>query len=290
MEARIAEQITTLKFVLEIGQKEIQEAGDRLNTKFENLPNAQGQKEFLKNEAVYLYLKNFWQYHEFLIKKIETENEAEDFQYYIPLTRILFEIYAELLYFVNQTEKSQLGIFVGNYFLYLSDTFHFVAIQSVEIKNEYGRLFTLWSNLLSAENITFPADINLFSYTQLKTSGFNFPKLEQIFKEPYFSTLSDDSFSRWAKDEPSNFYDKYYRSHSNYAHGSFTNQASGSPKTEMFWTIQFMYLISQLMIELCNKKVFNNKFKSDYDQFESKIATAHPKLQELWDEKGKPNV
>jgi hypothetical protein len=290
MNTKITEQITVLKSALEIGQKEITEIEERLKVKFENLSSGEEQKELLKNEAVYLYLKNFWEHYEFLVKKIETEEDLKNFQFYIPTARILFENYGELLYLVNQNDKGQLGLYIGNYLLNLSDHYHFIAVGNIEIKNEYDRILTLVGSVLSIESITFPNDINSFLNNFLKKNNFAFPSFEQIFKEQYFSTLSSGTFPLWQKDEPSNFYDKYYRSHSNYSHRSFTNQTTSATKNEVFWIIQFMYLIGQLMLELCDNKVFSNKFKSDRGQFTSNIAQAYPKLLEVWDEQRKAGV
>jgi hypothetical protein len=290
MDTKITEQITALKSALEIGQKEITEIEGRLKTKFENLPSEAEQKELLKNEVIYFYLKNFWEHYEFLTKKIEIEDDLKNFQFYIPTVRTLFENYGELLYFLNQNEKGQLGLYIGNYLLHLSDHYHFIAVGNSEIKNEYDRILTLVGSILSTESITFPTDINSFSNNSLKKSGFAFPSFEQIFKESYFSSLSSETFPLWQKDEPSNFYDKYYRSHSNYSHRSFTNQTTSATKNEVFWIIQFMYLIGQLMFELCDKKVFDNKFQSDRKQFTSNIAQAYPKLLEAWDEQRKQSV
>lgn len=290
MEAKIVEQHTTLKFALSIGQKEITEIEERLKIKFDNLSNEIKQKELLKNEAVYLYLKNFWEHYEFLTKKIEIEDNLKNFQFYIPIIRTLFENYGELLYLINQNDKDQLGLYIGNYLLNLSDHYHFIAVGNVQIKNEYDRILTIVGNVLSKEGVTFPTDINTFSNNCLKKCGFAFPSFEQIFKEPYFSSLSSETFPLWQKDEPSNFYNKYYRSHSNYSHRSFTNQTNGATKNEVFWIIQFMYLIGQLMLELCDKKVFDSKFQSDRNQFTSNIAQAYPKLLEAWDEQRKPKI
>ncbi|MGD0576488.1 MAG: hypothetical protein ABSA74_00220 [Candidatus Staskawiczbacteria bacterium] len=281
MNFRLYKQIKTLKFSLSVGQKQIAEIEDRLKNKFIEL-SVEDKKEFLRNEAKYLYLKNFWQQYEFLVKRIKAENNFKNFQFYIPLVRILLENYGEFLYFSNQSDKNQLGLYSSNYLLYLSDFYRFVAIGNEEIKNEYNRLVGVWNEALSSEKITFPADITSFTYTKLKDIGFIFPNYEQIFKEVYFASDSSLTFTLWEKDNASNFYNKYYRTHSNYTHPSFTNQMSGATKNEIFWIIQFMYIISQLFIECGNKKVFDGKFQKEYEELTKRISKSYPKLQKMW--------
>lgn len=284
MDVRIEEQINVLKFALELGQRQITEVETRAKLKFEDLSLPE-QKEFLKNDTVCLYLKNFWRQYEFLIKKLETETDERDFHFYLPLIRILTENYAELLFFLNQDEKNQIGIFAGNYLLNLSDHYRFIAIKSQPIKNEYDRFTKLLSAVLSAEGITFPSDIDMLSKIKLKELGFDFPQIEKIFEQAYFAASSSDTFACWAKDEPSNFYNKYYRSHSGYTHRSFANQTSAATGTEIFWIIQFMCLTAQLMLELSNRLVFSKKYQSDWDNLIKKIEESYPKFLQAWDEK-----
>lgn len=282
MDHKIILQIDTLKLALSVGQKHITEIEERLKTKFEDLTTIDEQKEFLRNEAVYLYLKNFWQQYEFLIKKIETEDELKNFQFYIPLIRILFENYGEFLYFLNQGHKEQVGLYTGNFLLYLSDFYRFIGIGYAEIKNEYNRLVSLWNNVLSSDKIVFPTEIKDFTRQTIKSAGLAFPKFEQIFNKPYFADQSKETFAVWKKDSPLTFYDKYYRSHSNYTHPSFTNQSSGNTGNEVLWIVQFMYIMGQLMIELCNKKVFPGKFEKQYLELTEKINETYPKMLEVW--------
>ncbi|MES2023854.1 MAG: hypothetical protein V4439_04165 [Patescibacteria group bacterium] len=282
MVIQIKEQLVALKFSLSIGQKIVTKIEERFLIKFENLSTLDEQKQFLKNEAIYLYLKNFWQQYEFLIKKVEAEEDLKNFQFYIPLTRILLENYGELLYLVNQDEKTQLGIFIGKYLLYFSDMFRFVAIESTELKDEYDRFLKLMGGVLSSEDISFPSDINSFSNGFLERNGFSFPRFEQIFNQPYFTIQSSKTLALWKKDSPSTFYNKYYRSHSNYTHPSFTNQMSGATNNEVFWIVQFMYIMAQLMVELCNTKVFVGEFQSEYEKLVAEVKISYPILQSMW--------
>src|ERR1700759_3196863 len=128
MDSRIIKQFKTLRFALGVGQKQIIEIEGRLKTKFQDLPDKAQKKAFLQNEAIYLFLKNFWQQYEFLVKKIEKEDDLANFQFYIPLARILLEIYGEFLYFINQDSKGQVGLYSANYLLYLSDFYRFVSV------------------------------------------------------------------------------------------------------------------------------------------------------------------
>src|SRR3989338_4084629 len=105
MNPKIIEQFKTLRFALSVGQKQITEFEVRLKVKFDSLGSVDEKKIFLQNEATYLFLKNFWQQYEFLVKKIEKEDDLANFQFYIPLARILLEIYGEFLYFINQDNK-----------------------------------------------------------------------------------------------------------------------------------------------------------------------------------------
>lgn len=276
------EQIKSLKFSLCVGQKQIIEIESRLKVKFEDLPDKDPKKDFLCNEAIYLYLKNFWQQFEFLVKKVEEEKDAESFQFYIPLIRILFENYGELMYLINQSRQVQLGLYSHGYLLYLSDFYRFIGIGNEDISTEYNRLKGLWNEILSDEGISFPDDIKSFTYSSFKNGNYDFPQIEQFFQKPYFTEQSSITFALWEKDNASTFYNKYYRSHSNYTHPSFTNQMSFSTKNEIFWIVQFLYIIGQLMVELGNKKIFKGKFESEYDELTQHIALAYPVLQGLW--------
>ena len=81
------------KIVLEIGKKQITYIENRLKSEFKSLGLSE-QKEFQKNEAIYLYLKNFWNQYEFLTRKLATEDE-KDFHFFLPMLRTLIELYGE---------------------------------------------------------------------------------------------------------------------------------------------------------------------------------------------------
>ena len=282
MDPKIAEQFLTLRFALDVGQKQITEFEDRLKGKFDSLSSVDEKKTFLQNEATYLFLKNFWQQYEFLVKKIEKEDDLANFQFYIPLARILLEIYGEFLYFINQDAKGQVGIYSANYLLYLTDFYRFVSVGNQKIKNEYDRLRTVWNDVLSSDGISYAEDISAHTQRIVNDLGFNFPHYDQIFQKPYFAEQSYDTLALWQKDTAKTFYNKYYRSHSNYTHPSFTNQMSGATQNEVFWLIQFLFIAGQLMIELCNRKIFDGKFKSEYNELTRHIAETYPRLQEIW--------
>jgi hypothetical protein len=277
-------EIEVIKLILEISKKQISDIESRLHGDFKIL-GAEEQKEFQKNEAILLYLKNFWNQYEFLTRKLETENE-NDFHFFLSTLRTLIELYGELLYLLNQDLKTQIGLFIGNHLLFLSDYYRFVTSKSPAVKAEYDRFQALANNVLVSESISFPIDIDTFSKRKfLDEKGFAFPSYEQIFQKDYFKELSKESLFYWKKDTAENFYNKYYRTFSDYTHRGFSNQAGVSTGTEKFWIIQFLFLIAQLIIELCNKKVFNPSHKPEYDALNAKIQEIYPKILESWNVK-----
>lgn len=282
MESGIKEQLKTLNSALKVGRAQISEVERSLRLDFDSLAITKEKETFLQNEAIYGFLKNFWLQYEFLMKKIEKEDEPSNFQFYIPLTRILLELYGELLYFVNQDNKHQMGVYTANYLLYLSTCYRFVSKDSKTIKDEYNRLMIMWNDVLSSNDIVYSEDIIKHTSKEVSRMGFKFPEYDQIFNKPYFTQQSRDTLACWSKEHPENFYNKYYRSYSNYTHPSFTNQMSGSTKTEIFWLIQFLFIIEQLMIELCDRKIFDGKFKNEYGMLARSIAETYPKLQNAW--------
>ena len=282
MEDEIKNTVQVLLFAKEIAQKQITELEQRRTRPFDSL-NLVEKKELLINEALSLFLSNFWSQYEFLVSRIEKE-KPEDFHFFVPMLRALMEIYAELLYFINQNDREKLGIFIGNYLRSFSDPHRFVE-QSDALKNEYDRYLSFTQEIRDSENIILPQNIEDLSKTKLEKLGFDFPKFDKIFAKPYFTQLSQKSFSPWKKDNAANFYDKYYRVYSTYTHRSFTNQAKAKTGNEVFWVIQFLYTISRLMFELCDNKIFSMKYDSDFVIFSKKIAETYPKLIAFWQTK-----
>ena len=280
MEDEVKNTIKVLLFAKEIAQKQITELEQRRATKPFDTLNLTEKKELLINEALSLFLSNFWTQYEFLVGRIEKET-TDDFHFFVPMLRALMEIYAELLYFLNQNDREKLGIFTGNYLRHFSDMYRFVE-PSQALKDEYDRYMLLTKEVRDDEKIVFPENIADLSKTKLEKLGFDFPKFDKIFAQPYFAQLSQKSFSPWQKDNAANFYDKYYRVYSTYTHRSFTNQAKGRSGNEMFWIIQFLYVISRLMFELCDDKIFGMKYDADFTAFSQKIAETYPKLIAFW--------
>jgi hypothetical protein len=280
MNDKIKEQLEALKFALDLAQKQVSDLEERLkDIKFEEL-SLDEQKTFLNNDVPYLYLMNFWNQYDFLFNKLNTE-KSEDIHFYLPFLRSLIETYGELLYFLHQDGPKKLGIFVGNYLLYFSDNYRFIT-DSELLKNEYTRFLGVWGNLLKSESIAFPEEIDKLSNKVLGKMSFSFPNYEEIFKDPFFKTVSEESFENWPKDDHTNFYNKYYRVYSSYTHKSFTNQVKGKTNNEIYWMIQFLYLIGQLMFELLDKTIFEGKYKTERKEYVSKIASAHKNMEALW--------
>lgn len=44
-----------------------------------------------------------------------------------------------------------------------------------------------------------------------------------------------------------------------------------------------MYIMGQLMIELCDKKIFPNKFEKQYSELTERINETYPKMLEVWE-------
>jgi hypothetical protein len=275
--------LTALEFALEVGQQQFAQIQREVRTDFTAL-SLVDQKKSATADATSLYLKNFWAHYKFLSERLETEKD-ENFNFYIPLLRALLEFYGELLYFLHQDEKTQIGIFVGHDLLYNSNYYRFLDPHSLAIKAEYERFLKFFKDILDSEAISFPEDIDKFTKKFMDKSSFGFPHFDTILQPKYLGAVSDETFSCWRKDNPCNFYDKYYRTFSDYTHRGFTNQPAGSPGTEKFWITQFLYLIGQLMIELCNKKIFNLAYKTQYDELCQKIKQDHEEMLKIWSAK-----
>ncbi len=270
-----------IQCAITIGDKQCADLKAKIKENFNSLSITE-QKASQKSEATYLYVKNFWRHYEFLSKRIETEDEA-DFHFYIPLLRTLIELYGELLYFLNQDEHTQIGLFIGNYLSHFSDYYKFIAKQSSpEFKKEYERYLLLMEKILVSENIYFPKEIEQLSKKMLQKIGFSFPKMEEIFKQDYFMRVSKRSFNCWGKDSAQDFYNKHYRMYSDYSHRSFTNQAEGNTGTEKYWIIQFLYLMSQLIIELWNEMGVGVMLIDEYKELNRKIEKNHNSMLKDW--------
>jgi hypothetical protein len=278
-------QTDALRLALSIGEIQTNELGMQLkNAKFKTL-NTKNQKKFIENEASWKYLLNFWDEYKFLCEKIETE-KLEYIPFFLTFLRSLMETYGELLFFLNQTDRQKLGIFMGQYLLYLRDAHYAAPTQTLGIKQAYEEYLNLMKPILNDEKIAFPLDIKNFSMTALRKTGFAFPPFDQIFKKNYFATLSKKTFSCWPKDRNSStFYDKYYRIYSSYTHKSFTNSPRGATGNELLWMIQFMYIMGQLMLELSDAKIFNGQHKANYNAFTGKIAEVYPRLIKIWEQR-----
>jgi hypothetical protein len=274
-------QTKTIKLAIDIGDKEMAELGARLNAKKFEERTFEDQKKILREEGAYLYLKNFWTLLAFICTSMENGN-PDDSHFLIPSIRELTELYAELLFFLNQDTRTTIGVFVGNYLLHYSDYYRFFS-PSEALKSEYERYHALAKPILDSEEIAFSSEVDGLSHKRLKVDGFNFPSYEEIFKQSYFSELSKETFACWTKDNATTFYNKYYRVHSSYAHRGFMNQVNGTTGTEAFWIIQFLYMISQLTLELSSAKIFDGGYQAEYRAFFMKIGEAYPKLSKDWD-------
>ena len=277
------EKQTALKLAIDIGLEQFTQIQKNIRSDFEKI-SVEEQKKSAKAEAIFLYIKNFWAHYEFLFKKLGTE-EDEDFHFFIPILRTLLEMYGELLYFLSQDERTQIGTFVGYYLLNKSDYYRFLATKSVDIKAEYERFLRVMRGVLDDKKISFPENIDKFTKELMRGSGFSFPRFDIIFQSKYLAGVSDKTFSCWEKDNPSNFYDKYYRTYSDYTHRRFTNQATGYTGTEKFWITQFLYIIGQLMIELCDKKVFDPTYETRFEELRQKIKNDHGEMLKEWSAK-----
>ena len=282
----LKEQLEVLHSALNIGIKQVERLAAEQNAKKYDELTLEKKKERLKTEGAYLYLRNFWEVYGFLLKKIKEEDMTE-IHFYLPYLRTLTEIYAEFLYFLHQDPHGMVGVFVGNYLIYYSDHYRFVSPVPA-FEQEYTRYLGAVKDVINSEGVTFPSDISALSFGALKQSGFAFPSYEEIFKQPYFAAVSSESFAPWSKDTSANFYDKYYRTHSTYAHRGFVNQASVNVGTEAFWLTQFLFLIAQLSVELTNKKLFSYAFKPDFDAFCADMSKVMPDMYKKWDER-RPN-
>ena len=271
-------QLDTVQQILDVAQKEIATLEKYLKTDFAKLSVAD-QEIFMVNDISHLYLINFWSEFEFLYKRITIE-KTEDIHYFLANLRNLIETYAELLYFLNQDARTKLGIFVSNYLLHLSDHYRFVAPVD-EIKSEYDRYSQLVKAVLEQHKITFP-EIEKLSYRSIQNQKFNFPKYDQIFMQPYFKELSSESLALWKNDSAATFYNKYYRIFSAYTHRSFTNQRKSFTGNEIFWSIQFLFIIGLMMVELSNKKIFNGEYKGELEALTQKIAEVYPAFLSAW--------
>ncbi|MCL5114154.1 MAG: hypothetical protein M1604_00010 [Patescibacteria group bacterium] len=278
-----SEKQTALKLAMDIGLEQFTRIQKDIKPDFEKV-SVEEQKKSAKAEAIFLYIKNFWTHYEFLSEKLGTEKD-EDFHFFIPILRTLLEMYGELLYFLSQDGRTQIGTFVGYYLLNKSDYYRFLATKSAEIRGEYDRFLRAMKSVLDDEKISFPEDINKFTKELMRSSGFGFPHFDVILQPKYLAGVSDKTFSCWEKDSPSNFYDKYYRTYSDYTHRGFTNQAMGYTGTEKFWITQFLYIIAQLTIELCDKKVFDSAYEARFEELCQKIKRDYEEMLKEWDAK-----
>jgi hypothetical protein len=272
-----------LMFAIEIGKQQFEQKQGGLTTPFDQLAITD-QAKAAQADAVSLYIDNFWTHYKFLVEKLTTEKD-ENFHFFIPLLRTLIELYAELLYFLHQDDKTKIGLFAGQVLLSNSDHYRYVAIGFQGIKDEYERFLSLYKNLFDNLKIVFPADINIFSKKSLQASGFDFPNFDTILKPKYLLVVSDDTFSHWPKDSADNFYDKYYRTFSYYTHRGLTNQATSGTGNEKYWLAQFLFIIGQLMIELCNKKTFDLAYFQQYEELCQKVKIDYGEILKEWNAK-----
>lgn len=283
----LTDQIGVLRIAHAIGEQQIQQLKTELDSKKYDTRLLDDKKVVLRTEGFYLYSKNFWGQYKFLCEKIESEKN-DDMHFYIPSLRILSEFYAESLFFLNQDTRTTVGILVGTYLIHHSDNYNHL-VEEPKIIDEYSRYLALAKDVLDSESIVFPTDITKLSHKYLKANGFAIPRYEEIFKKTYFTDLSQETFAHWQHDDSTNFYDKYYRVHSHYTHRNFTNQTEANIGTEVFWVVQFMVLIAQLMLELSNLKFFNDSYKPEYLDFSAKAQPSMIELKKIW-EKKKPST
>lgn len=278
--ANLAIQLILFREALETGRRQVEQLGKDINAKKFEERELEDKKRILLVESSYLYLKNFWSLYEFVCKKIENE-DSSDLHFYIPFLRSLIELYGELMFLVNQERRTAIGFFVGNYLMYYSRN-HKLISPSTILEGEFNRYREHISDVFNDEEIPLPPDIENLSQKYLKDNRLELPKYEEIFKKSFFSSVSSETFSAWENDSSDNFYNKYYRIYSSYTHRGFVNQTDANVGTEIFWMGQFMFLITQLILELSNLKIFEGSYRAEYEDFMTKSGPAYTAMQADW--------
>lgn len=257
-----------------------------LKISFESLTSAQKVSR-IESEAIYFWQKNFLSDFRFLRMRIEREEKSE-IHNFIPYSRMLFELYAELFYFLLQETRLRVGIYIAKQLLYYSDHYNNLGPDGLDpLKIEYLRLLTTWKDVIAEckiESLNVP--IEEFNKKKIGKSSIDIPPYDQIFQERNrrlaFRSLSCESLSGWSKESPDRFYPKYYRSQSYYTHKSCVNQMEHSLGTERFWLIQFSYIIGLMMSELVDKRIFENSFSEQRKDISESIAGIYPRFSEAW--------
>jgi hypothetical protein len=277
----LKQQVKTLKISLKIGRQEIAYLKKLISKKYDKL-SLKDKKTRLANEAVLCYLINFWDQYEYLCRKLISDKDVRDVNFLVPHIRPLIELYAELLFFLSANEKNKVGIYVSYYLLMLSSRFNNMRPSPV-IEQEYDRFLKKMEDVLLDLGIVFPK-IKTYSMNTVSTLGFKFPAYPDIFsmKNSNFKSLSSETFAVSSVDTFDKFYDKYYRLHSSYTHRHFLNPVSSSTGNEIFWIIQFMYMMSMMTLELCNKKCFDNTYVAKYEDYKQNISINYAILLKVW--------
>ncbi len=283
MDKSLEDQIVLIEKLVSIGRLQLED--------FDGLRQAEDQKapEDLKQAAILktqeMHMRVFWELAAFLTEKLRTEKDS-NFFYYVPFLRTLMENYAELLYISYQPSREQFGIAIGNYLFVLAwrNSSSNGNAEADNLASLYEEYLGHMKPVLDKENITFPDTASGLSKNKFKDSGFAYPSPEATFKEQYFKDCSTDT--RKVFDfKPETIYN-HYRWFSDYVHGQVYVLAKfDKPSTEGLWLIAELAKLGLLMAELTNKKLLNDRRKTEFETWVKDFGDQRAAFVKYWQEK-----
>lgn len=229
-----------------------------------------------------LYVENFWRRVSFLAEKMATERD-EVCCYYFPLTRTLTEIYAELVYLLEQDYDKQCGICVAQHLFTLSKQYRYP--ESGPKNNSLKELYEDYYEDHEADKLGLPHSIEAFSKKCLEKSEFAFPKIEDIIKNHLgLQSLAPITKELYPALTNELIYYSNYRIQSNFLHGNIYAElkTEDKPENERYWVIAQTEILGFLFVELVDKKILSGETETELRQSIEEFKRIFSGLVDSW--------
>jgi len=262
----IPEQINLIESVLEIIKKQLSDIdyigkNNVLSNKIDELR----RDELLVTKKRFLHF--FYQVTEFLLEKIKTEKK-ENFRFYLPNLRTLFDIYSKLLFLANLNLDDQMLNCICERLDYLKK----LSLEDLFKENYYGN----YKPFLDARNYQIPG------YTDFSTKAvrkYLFPQMEQRIKSEYVNRFKPNGFPKNI-DLIGVYYNMLYRFFSGHVHGNILNKDSYG--NEDLWVITNIEIFSSLIIKVVDIDILNNKNNVEIENWISDFKRRGPEFRKFY--------
>jgi hypothetical protein len=209
------------------------------------------------------YLDFYQQILSFLLEKIKVE-KIENFKFYLPNLRTLFDIYSRLLFLANMDTDNQMLNCVCEKLLY------FKKFSMKELFDDDYK----YNLLLFDKKYKIPSYEN---FSKKLVKDYLFPPVEQIIKP-----INVNNFKPYGMNEKFELAEavyKMYRYLSGYVHGNILNKNTYG--NEYLWIIRNVTFLSTLVLKVVEEDILDNRNKIEIEHWAMDFKRHEPELQKF---------